>query len=533
MDGESLARQKGSNSEPTSAVTESQRSTPLLHRRHLNLERRVSSRLLKPTVERILSVASTPSINKPAVQHRTDSLVVTANTKEAIANEHNARLLSRRKQYSQRVPTIALDETVISTSSPNIRNNEYRKSFKNETFSSSLSPSCTTSPAGLSPPPLPINKADLGYSQRALSASPSKDTTKELSTPQRRYIISAPSVDSLSVRYPAHMVYDRTGNVTSSPRMIKRSPFPSPAGSLLSHSPGLSPQTVFSTASPQGSAVSAMSLVQQRSTESHESSLSMPSAASSGSGSGPYGGFRSTKMVSNERMLNRSADPATTTPESRSPRSESHTIQRRSSYEMATGKIDPPQRKVKRSTLKVALHVLKDKRDAFFKKNFKTVDETNELSDPVYHLLRCAATPGHQPSTCKCICHMENFQTHPGFVEMTSPINTLFSSKNHPIHQSTLTQKIAQSKLPNSMPALYPEEENFPNTDTCPSKRSSKKTNTFSLPSILSRRKMLTRHKSDQRSTTKELNTRSISTEPSYTPESAHLQSRNPVFTFD
>ncbi|KAF6770416.1 hypothetical protein AHF37_11402 [Paragonimus kellicotti] len=128
---------------------------------------------------------------------------------------------------------------------------------------------------------------------------------------------------------------------------------------------------------------------------------------------------------------------------------------------------------------------------------------------------------------------MENFETHPGFVEMTSPINTLFSSKNHPIHQSTLTQKIAQSKLPNSMPALYPEEENFPSTDACPSKRSSKKTNTFSLPSILSRGKMLTRHKSDQRSTTKELNTRSISTEPSYTPESAHLQSRNPVFTFD
>ncbi|KAF6778854.1 hypothetical protein AHF37_01479 [Paragonimus kellicotti] len=334
MDGESLARRKGSNSESISAITESQRSTPLLHRRHLNLERRVSSRLLKPTQERNLSVASTPSVNKPTVQQRTDSLVVITNAKETIANEHSARLLSRRKQYSQRrVPTIALDETVMSTSSPNIRNNEYQKSFKSETYSSSLSPSCTTSPAGLSPPPLPINKADLGYSQRALSASPSKDTTKELSTPQRRFINSAPSVDSLSVRYPAHMVYDRTGNVTSSPRLIKRSPFPSPVGSLLSHSPGLSPQTVFSTASPQGSAVSAMSLVQQRSTESHESSLSMPSAASSGSGSGPYGGFRSTKMVSNERMLNRSVDPSTTTRESRSPRSESYTIQRRSSYE--------------------------------------------------------------------------------------------------------------------------------------------------------------------------------------------------------
>ncbi|KAA3677584.1 uncharacterized protein DEA37_0004055 [Paragonimus westermani] len=335
MDGESVTRQKESNSEAISAITESQRSTPLLHRRHLNLERRVSSRLLKPTVERISSVASSPSINKTTGQQRTDSLAVTADAKETAAKEHSARLLSRRKQYSQRrVPTIALDETVISTSSPNIRNDGYQKSFKKETFSSSLSPSCTTSPAGLSPPPLPINKGELGYSQRALSASPCKDTSKELSTPQRRFINSAPSMDSLSARYPAHTVYDRTGNVTSSPRMIKRSPFPSPVGSFLSHSPGLSPQTVFSTASPQGSAVSAMSLVQQRSTESHESSLSMPSAASSGSGSGPYGGFRSTKMVPDERMLNRSVDPSTATRESRSPQSESHTIQRRSSYEV-------------------------------------------------------------------------------------------------------------------------------------------------------------------------------------------------------
>ncbi|GAA49659.1 hypothetical protein CLF_103364 [Clonorchis sinensis] len=110
-------------------------------------------------------------------------------------------------------------------------------------------------------------------------------------------------------------------------------------------------------------------------------------------------------------------------------------------------------------------------RDAFFKRSSKTMDESNELSDPVYHLLRCAATPDHQPSTCKCVCHMDDFEGHRGLAEMSSPINVLFSPRSRPQTQLPYKTKLAESKSPHSLPTLYSDEGLTPGTEDYPMSR--------------------------------------------------------------
>ncbi|CAH8446258.1 unnamed protein product [Schistosoma turkestanicum] len=93
---------------------------------------------------------------------------------------------------------------------------------------------------------------------------------------------------------------------------------------------------------------------------------------------------------------------------------------------MATGKLELPVKNQKKKFWKEALCSLKGKKDLLFKKHMKSSDECIEFGDPVYHLLRCAASPGHQPSTCKCICHLENGdECHKIVDEMSKPINVI------------------------------------------------------------------------------------------------------------
>ncbi|RTG83700.1 uncharacterized protein DC041_0006649 [Schistosoma bovis] len=94
---------------------------------------------------------------------------------------------------------------------------------------------------------------------------------------------------------------------------------------------------------------------------------------------------------------------------------------------MATGKIElPVNNQKKKKFWKEALCTLKGKKELLFKKQMKRSDECMEFGDPVYHLLRCAASPGHQPSTCKCICHLDNGdECHKIVSEMSKPINVI------------------------------------------------------------------------------------------------------------
>ncbi|CAH8453637.1 unnamed protein product [Heterobilharzia americana] len=107
-------------------------------------------------------------------------------------------------------------------------------------------------------------------------------------------------------------------------------------------------------------------------------------------------------------------------------------------------------------------------KDLLFKKRMKQSDECMEFGDPVYHLLRCAASPGHQPSTCKCICHLESGDECPKVIsEMTKPMNVICAPaarrksnfrtysphplNNTPVHQqfnfSTVNDQTKQPKI--------------------------------------------------------------------------------------
>ncbi|CAI2737365.1 unnamed protein product [Dicrocoelium dendriticum] len=163
---------------------------------------------------------------------------------------------------------------------------------------------------------------------------------------------------------------------------------------------------------------------------------------------------------------------------------------------MATGKLKIPEPKIKRSPLKNALHALKDKRDLLFRKKFKTLDDTAELSDPVYHLLRCAATPDHQPSTCKCVCHTNEFENVVNLPEMNCPINVLFASKSQHRYGSMYNQKSPQTRLPTSMPTLCQSEDDVYLTERYSqlSTNSPKNAKLF-FPSIITRRRLFSGYK--------------------------------------
>ncbi|VDP75493.1 unnamed protein product [Echinostoma caproni] len=277
---------------------------------------------------------------------------------ERMSGDPQARLLSRRKQYSQnKVPTIALDETELSTSTPNIPVqhtqqtgslvSRLRYTPKIEAYSTSTSPLYPNSPKEtvLSHVDIPP-RMDLGVgTQRALSASPSKLAATHASIvprPRPRLINSSGSVDSVgqtrtgSYYYPGKAGFLSThyGPVAKSPLCTpsESSPLPTTPGTTHSVSPvALSPASAHSTT------MSPTSWVQQRSTESHESSVSMPSATSSGSGGlilmlgrGKYGRLGS-------RELNRSTEnpPVMEVAENMTSRHESHSLQRRSSYEVS------------------------------------------------------------------------------------------------------------------------------------------------------------------------------------------------------
>ncbi|TPP61320.1 hypothetical protein FGIG_01682 [Fasciola gigantica] len=524
-------------------------STPKLMRRSLNPQRPSSVR----------SLGYEPATRGKSIERGQNKSLKYEATKQSANGEQYTRLLTRRKQYSQnKVPTLALDEVELSTSTPNIPEQEDRPTgglvpqtrypAKREAHSSSTSPLYSLSSKESNQSPVITRKDFNVNTQRPLSASPSKLTVTHsgvITRSRPRQINSAGSVDSMGpLRGVSNYSPGKFGFLTSNYSPVARSPLcTSSDGAALPLMPGnmhsISPAALSPSSAQSSNAMSPSSLVQQRSTESHESSVSMPSATSSGSGGLllMLGKRKSGRFGSREMTRSAENPPVMEATENDSLRHEARPVQRRSSYEMATGKIEQPQRKQKSSSWKQAYKALKEKRNALFGKTYKSAEETNELGDPVYHLLRCAAIPDHQPATCKCICHMQDFGSNMNILEMSAPINVLFSptNKTRPPGQPHPHSKhrIAESKLPASLPILYPDEENspVPEPNWYPQESNTKKSY-FSFPNILHRKHRLSGRHSQSASRAEEPETRTFDS-PQRTARPVRPQSKNPVFTFD
>ncbi|GAA49661.1 hypothetical protein CLF_103366 [Clonorchis sinensis] len=251
--------------------------------------------------------------------------------------DSKSRLLTRRKQYSEnRVPTISLDDPGVSTSSPNIATSL----LSPPSLQQSQHRHIPSTVSGLHPgccniSPLAIPRLDVSMSQRALSASPSKDSSAGKLISYGRNVLSACSMDSVGLKKNDSFRSNQLSDYNNPPHLFTPSSTQSP--------PGTSPAQLRSTlssrlmaispGSPPNSGISATSLVQQRSTESHESSISMPSATSSGSSGIPHSRARISRLAFHDRLINRSHENTPNTGSSRSPHSEPQTVHRRSSYE--------------------------------------------------------------------------------------------------------------------------------------------------------------------------------------------------------
>ncbi|CAH8572768.1 unnamed protein product [Dicrocoelium dendriticum] len=276
--------------------------------------------------------------------------------------EAKSRLLARRKKYSQtKVPTVQLDDSTKSRTSTNVYRKESTRLNRNlSNTSSSLSPTQFTGSAGSSSLSIdPSDRLHSGIIQRAFSASPSKNSPSNSCENTAQPLVSASSLDGVSMRNSTHST-----SALRVPMLYQRHSFKSPPQSPpLRNAMTSAPLTGrwLKTATSEDPTRSATSLMQQRSVESHESSVSMPSACSSGSGSV----FWCRKGIA--RLSFKKHQPSTFEDEPANknmvPVSPAgvYTTHRRSSYEMATGKLKIPEPKIKRSPLKNALHALKDK----------------------------------------------------------------------------------------------------------------------------------------------------------------------------
>ncbi|CAH8463259.1 unnamed protein product [Schistosoma guineensis] len=361
-------------------------------------------------------------------------------TEEIPTTRVNTRLFNARKQFSKpSVPTISLDDQNSLTTSPQSSRSAFshKKMYKTDSIESRTSMPVSPSESHYSPH-FEKNLTQVTTTMRALSTSPRVGSPNALIPPYNKSLQPlAFSYDSINPDYhinkdtsDKHSRETYTTNNRVKPKGLLNTK------SELIKSPQMTgkifiPMTssVMTSASALTSNISddvLLGLVHQKSTESHDSSISMPSVTSSGGSPYTSGGSRLLEQNKKEDKLYRSTEVNFYTDDQGIKPSEQHIV-RRSSYEMATGKIElPVNNQKKKKFWKEALCTLKGKKELLFKKQMKRSDECMEFGDPVYHLLRCAASPGHQPSTCKCICHLDNGdECHKIVTEMSKPINVI------------------------------------------------------------------------------------------------------------
>ncbi|KAK4474038.1 hypothetical protein MN116_003350 [Schistosoma mekongi] len=355
-------------------------------------------------------------------------------TEESSATRINTRLFNARKQFSKpSVPTISFDDQNSLTTSPQSLRSTFSHTpmYKTDSFESGSSMPVSPSESHHSPN-FEKNLTHVTTTMRALSTSPRIGSPNALIPPYNKSLQPlAFSYDSLNpdVHVDKCNVQCLTNKGINDKQIHSTNNRTKPKG-LLSpksdHTRGtqMKGRSFISTTSPSDDVL--LGLVHQKSTESHDSSISMPSVTSSG-GSPYTTGSSQLLLKQNQKRdkLYRSTEASFSTDDQGIQLPEQHIV-RRSSYEMATGKMDLPVKSRKKNFWKEALCSLKGKKDSLFKKQMKQSDECMEFGDPVYHLLRCAASPGHQPSTCKCVCHLENGdECHKVITEMSTPIKVI------------------------------------------------------------------------------------------------------------
>nr|CAH8826929.1 unnamed protein product [Trichobilharzia regenti] len=393
----------------------------------------------------------------------------------------NTRLFNARKQFSKTsVPTISFDDQSSPTTSPQSSRSTYSRNVMHKTDSVDSRTSMPVSPSESSySPNFEKNLAHVTTTMRALSTSPRKGSPNALIPPYNRTLHPLTfSYDSISPEYTVDnksSTVSPTTKTTTSDKLSsegyttcktnhKGSLSPKPylvrSGNVIGRDfmpstlPSISPTT---TTTMEDNTL--LSLVHQRSTESHDSSISMPSVTSSGGSPYTSGGSQLLRSNKKEDKLYRSAEVNFSMDEQGMKQPEQHIV-RRSSYEMATGKIEIPIKNSKKKSWKEALCSLKAKKDLLFKKRMKQTDENLEFGDPVYHLLRCAASPGHQPSTCKCICHLEIGEECPKVIsEMTKPIKVICAPAARRKSQHLTSSKYSSSNTQAT------QQFNFPNVN--------------------------------------------------------------------
>ncbi|CAL8079852.1 unnamed protein product [Calicophoron daubneyi] len=377
------------------------------------------------------------------------------------SSSHNA-LLTRRKRYARnKIPIISLDKPLSAQNSKDISSHtETSLSPTDASRSGSypFSPNQNTRPSSdvLSTLPLTnVLRSSSSLTTRALSGSPSRDRMSVFYQTSFRNSVS-PAGSKDSIRQSGY------GTVLSTQASGTGSSAHSPVGSIYEKSGIIMSQSDKNPVidESQNMAVPPGSLVQQRSTESHESSASMPSASSSGS-AGTGLRAKSARMGFKNKVFGKSMDVNDNFPTLE----ENTPIQRRLSYEMATGKLDPPQEEEKHSSWKTAFKRLKDKSDALFKKHLKNLEET-EPNDPVYHLLRCASNPNHWPETCQCICHMRDRVGDQGVAGMTGSIDVLLSPKGRPRGIPEHRERSDHRKIRSSPHSLHSYDDSSPLHDS-------------------------------------------------------------------
>ncbi|CAH8829289.1 unnamed protein product [Trichobilharzia szidati] len=309
----------------------------------------------------------------------------------------NTRLFNARKQFSKTsVPTISFDDQSSPTTSPQSSRSTFSHNVMHKTDSVDSRTSMPVSPSESSySPNFEKNLAHVTTTMRALSTSPRKGSPNALIPPYNRTLHPLTfSYDSISPEYPvdksstvspttkttsdklsseAYTPYkhNHKGSLSPKPYLIR-------SGNVIGRDfmPSTLPSISPTTTTMEDNTL--LSLVHQRSTESHDSSISMPSVTSSGGSPYTSGGSQLLRSHKKEDKLYRSAEVNFSMDEQGMKQPEQHIV-RRSSYEMATGKIEIPMKKSKKKSWKEALCSLKAKKDLLFKKRMKQTDENSKL----------------------------------------------------------------------------------------------------------------------------------------------------------
>ncbi|CAH8446240.1 unnamed protein product [Schistosoma turkestanicum] len=278
------------------------------------------------------------------VKHEQKSLI----TEEIPTARINTRLFNARKQFSKpSVPIISFDDQNSLTTSPQSSRSTFSRNKMHKTDSIESRTSVSVSPTEPHySPHFEKNLTQVTTTMRALSTSPRVGSPNALIPPYGKSLQPlAFSYDSINPDYYAN----KDTNDKNSLEVYNTNNRNKPKGLLnaksdlikSSHITGKSFIPITSSVVTSASAIASstgddilLGLVHQRSTESHDSSISMPSVTSSGGSPYTSGGSQLLRQNKKEDKLYRSTEVNFSTDDQGIKHGEPHIV-RRSSYEVS------------------------------------------------------------------------------------------------------------------------------------------------------------------------------------------------------